>query len=183
MKKLIVVCLVMASIVRVHTGKATEASEEKVFLDGIPGTIVVDTQQGELRIRKAEYGLDGNTYMMDGRLYPIDWGEVRENARKFDVKRRLSLKSALLYFDDKAVALPQEVKMREVWAAVLWNGWVLCLGRTSNTDKEANDTPPFFASELVAFRPLDRKATVRYLTFSPPGKTTIKILQAQPPKK
>ena len=41
--------------------------------------------------------------------------------------------------------------MREVWAAVLWNGWVLCLGRTSNTDKEANDTPPFFASELVAF--------------------------------
>jgi hypothetical protein len=38
-------------------------------------------------------------------------------------------------------------------------------------------TPP--VRGLLAFRPKERKAVVRYLTFSPPSETTIKILQAK----
>jgi hypothetical protein len=180
---MISVCLVIALALGVGTATALGNSEEKVFLDGIPGTVVVDIHEGELRIRKAEYSPDGKTYMMDDSLYPIDWNVVRENRKRLDVRPRLLVKSDLLHFDGQTVELPRGVKMREVWAAVLWNGWVLCLGRTSNTDKQANDKPPFFASELIAFRPVDRKATVHYLTFHPPGDSTIKILEARPLRK
>jgi hypothetical protein len=155
-------------------------AEEKVFLASVDGQLVVDINHGDLRIRKAEWAPDGNTYMVDGRIYPLNWNAVQENRKKLDVKRRLGIKLERLHFDGKTVNLPRGVKMRIVWQAVLWNGWVLCLGRTSNTDKQANDTPPFFASELVAFKPGELQAIVRYLTFSPPFETAIQILEGQP---
>jgi hypothetical protein len=155
-------------------------ADEKVFLASVDGSLVVDVNHGELRIRKVEWAPDGSTYMIDGKVFPLDWTAVREKMTKLSVKDRLAVKSEGLHFDGRAVDLPRGVKMRSIWEAVLWNGWVLCLGRTSNTDKEANDRPPFFASELVAFKSAKPQALVRYLTFSPASETAIQILQGQP---
>jgi hypothetical protein len=140
--------------------------------------LVLDINHSELRIRKAEWAENGNTYMIDGLMYPLNWNGVRERRRKLDVRPRLAIKADGLYFDGRSVEMPRNMKMRNIWDAVLWNGWVLCLGRTSNTDREANDKPPFFASELVAFNAADRRATVRYLSFNPPSETAIQILEA-----
>jgi hypothetical protein len=153
-------------------------TDEKVFLSSVDGALVLDISNNELRIRKAEWTENGTTYAIDGLTYPLDWNVVREKHRKLDVRPRLAIKADWLYFDRKPVELPRGMKMRNVWDAILWNRWVLCLGRTSNTDRQASDKPPFFASELVAFDAADRRAVVRYLSFNPPLDTAIQVLEA-----
>lgn len=163
--------------------RSTGGPVQKLFLDSVEGPLVVDVPSGALRIRKVALTGHGGAYSVDGITFPLDWKQVRKNRKALDVTSRLSIRLGTLLFDGEAVYLPAGVKMRNVWGGVLWNGWALCLGRTSNTDREASYEPPSFSTELVAFKPADRKATVRYLTFNPPLETAIKILEGRPRKK
>ena len=56
---------------------AAEAPAEKVFLYSVDGPIVLDVDHNDLRIRKPNYAADGNTLVVDGRNYPIDWSAIR----------------------------------------------------------------------------------------------------------
>jgi hypothetical protein len=155
------------------------STNEKVFLDSVDGTLVIDVRGGEIRIRSAHGGPNHRDYaVVDGQSYRIDWGAIRERKRQTDAERRLAVDGDSLRFDGKLVQLPKGTKMRLVWQAVDWNDVVICLGRTSLTDDVAHQVPPFFATELVAFKKSDLRAIVRYLSFDPPTKDEIKILRA-----
>jgi hypothetical protein len=152
--------------------------DEKVFLTSTDGPLVVDVSDENLKVRKVAFAPDGNTYLVDGSLYPLNWKVVKDNRRRSDAGGRIAVTSEVLRFDGQAVVLPDGAKMRNVWSAVVWKGWAICLGRTSKTDSNANEEPPFFATELIAFKPGAPGVLVRTLLPSPPAneETAIWIL-------
>jgi hypothetical protein len=183
MRRIMGFCLV--AVLALGTVVLAGEAEEKVFLTSTEGRLVVDVHEGKLRVRSAKFAPDGNTYLVDGGFYPADWKTSKERRKKIDVTSRLSVSSDVLHIDGRAVELPDGLKMRNIWTAVLWKDWVLCLGRTSKTDRNAKEEPPFFATELIAFRATDLKTQVRYLIPSPPASNEMafEILEARPLRK
>jgi hypothetical protein len=45
--------------------------------------------------------------------------------------------------------------MRQIYQPILWNGCILCLGRSSNTDRQATLRRPFIETELTGLYILD----------------------------
>jgi hypothetical protein len=80
------------------------------------------------------------------------------------VKSRLSIKDEKLYFDKKQINLQNGLKMREIWEAISWHGWIISLGRTSASDMQANLRPPFLSNELITFQAESNTAQVRWLS-------------------
>jgi hypothetical protein len=117
--------------------------------------------------------------LVDEQEFCKDLKEIESNYKKYEIQDKLAVRDDDLYYDGASVQLPPGVQMRLIWQAVLWKGWVICLGRTSNTDKPANMTPPFFATELITFSASRRIADVKYLSFNPPGGTRLYILTAR----
>lgn len=115
-------------------------------------------------------------YLVDGMKFCKDLKEIENNYKAHAIVNRLTIKNAFLYYDGVQVSLPPGVQMRNIGEAILWEGWVICLGRTSSTDKQAGLTPPFFATELITFDASKRIAKVKYLSFNPPADTRLYIL-------
>lgn len=154
---------------------------EKIFIDwaGVGKELVVDTVNGQLRIRKAKVLTSPFRYEVDGLIFKDDQRSIVQNYNQHKSENKLAVKNGELNYEGSLVSLPDGVLMRNVWQAVLWNDWIICLGRTSNTDKEAQLKPPFFATELITFSVKDRKADVRYLSFNAPSDIRIHILESK----
>jgi hypothetical protein len=157
-------------------GASAEGSpEQKVFTDlaGAGHELVLDIDKGDLRMRTPKWAdTSGRVYLVDGKRFVVEWDVISDNYKKLSVENRLSVKGGDLYFDGERVVLPAGVHMRNVWQAILWKGWVICIGRTSKTDQLSKDVPPWFASELIAFEATKRiSREVRYLTSQPPTRT------------
>ena len=148
------------------------ADDQKVFTDmgGVGHELVFDLYEGQLRIRPTRRAPEGKYgFLVDGTTYIVDRKVVDENYKNLRIENHLIIKDGALFFDGHSVVLPNGVKMRAVWQAILWNGWVICIGRTSKSDESAKLTPPFFASELIVFEREHRLVDeIRYLTFNPP---------------
>jgi len=162
-----------------QTGEVPAEETQKVFTDfGIPhADVVMDIYNGQLRMREPTHlPTSWTCYLEDGLKYCKDLKEIESNNKKYGIENRLAIRDNTLVYDGEPVSLPSGVQIRQIWQAVLWRGWVICLGRTSNTDKVAHMTPPFFATELITFSASRRAAKVKYLSFNPPGGTGLYIL-------
>lgn len=155
-------------------------SSQKVFVDwgGVGHELAIDTLNGRLRIRKPKVLYSPTRYRLDGFEFSLDQKVIEANYRDREVKDKLNIKKGELFYDGVSVTLPAGVQMRNVWQAILWDGWVICLGRTSRTDRQAELRPPFFATELMTFRAKERIARVRYLVFDPPSGIRLYILNS-----
>src|SRR5580692_7713807 len=165
-----------------ESGGAQTKDAQKVFTDlGLPhADVVMDVYMGQLRMRETTHLPDSwSCYLVDEQKFCKDLKEIESNYKKYEIQDKLAVRGDDLYYDGAPVQLPPGVQMRLIWQAVLWKGWVICLGRTSNTDKPANMTPPFFATELITFSASRRIAGVKYLSFNPPGGTRLYILTAR----
>jgi len=153
-------------------------SRQKVFTNwgGLGHEIVIDISGGRLRIRKAKVREGEASYLVDGGRYYVDENVIDANYKNHEIGQALTIKDDKMLYDGIPVSFPYGVKMRNVWQAVLWNGWVICLGRTSRTDDSAKLRPPFFATELITFSVQERVARVRWIMFSPPSGTRLFIL-------
>jgi hypothetical protein len=60
----------------------------------------------------------------------------------------------------------------------LWQGWVICLGRTSNSDSLVALKPPFAPTELVAFSASERVAQLKFLNSVTPTDLRLYILDS-----
>jgi hypothetical protein len=153
---------------------------QMVFADfgvGAGTETVMDVREGQLRLRKPIF-LKGHGYRVDGLKFYPDWKQVESRYREYQVVDHLNVKDNVLYFNDQPVQLPQDVKMRQVYQAIFWNGWVICLGRTSNTDREAALRPPFVETELITFSASERVAHVKWLSAFAPNDTRLYILDS-----
>jgi hypothetical protein len=163
-----------------QTRGAHAEETQKVFTDlGLPdGDVVMDIYKEQLRMREPTHlSVSWSCYLEDGLKFCKDLKEIESNYKKYSVEDKLVIRDGVLYFESAEVLPPRGVQMRLIWQAVLWKGWVICLGRTSETDKPANMTPPFFATELITFRASERKvAKVKYLSGMPPAGTRLYIL-------
>jgi hypothetical protein len=162
-----------------QSAKARTREAQKVFTDlGLPhADVVMDIYEGQLRMREpVPLATSASCYLVDGLKYCKDLKEIESNYKTHDIKDKLTIRDNDLFYDGAPILLPHGVQMRLVWQGVLWNGWVICLGRTSESDKPANMTPPFFATELITFSVTRRIAKVKYLSFNPPSDTRIYIL-------
>jgi hypothetical protein len=163
-----------ATLARAHPDEG-----QKVFTDlGLPhADVVMDIYKGQLRMREPKsLPASPSCYLVDGLKFCKDLKEIESNYKDHSAESSLSIRDGVLFYKEARVPLPPGVEMRQIWQAVLWKGWVICLGRTSKTDKPAKMTPPFFATELVTFDPAGGEAKVKYLSFNPPGDTRVYIL-------
>jgi hypothetical protein len=170
-------CGIVAFSYQATSARPTEG--QVVFADlGFPDAeVVMDVHQDQLRIRDAvPLPASASCYLEDRLKYCKDLQEIESNYKEHEVVSSLSIQDGALRYAGAPVSLPSGVKMRLIWQAVLWKGWVICLGRTSNTDKPANMIPPFFATELISFSVSKKMANVRYLSFNPPGDIKLYIL-------
>lgn len=153
---------------------------QKVFLDwgGVGKELAIDVYNRQLRLRKPRTLYTPTRYDVDGLQFRLDKNVVETNYQKHEIGRQLTIRDGALFYEDAPVALPQGVEMRTVWQAILWEGWIICLGRTSKTDKEARLKPPFFATELITFNVRQRVAQVRYVNFDPPKGVRLYILDS-----
>lgn len=158
--------------------KSRSVCTEIVLTDwgGVGNEIEMEVSKGRLQIKKPRVVHLPGAYTIAGRRFLIDPKTVETNYNSHRVEGKLQIKNGTLYYDGASVALPRDVRIRNVWQAILWKGWVICLGRTSRTDKEAQMTPPFFATELITFSIADKAAEVRYLSFQPPPDVRLYIL-------
>jgi hypothetical protein len=162
-----------------QTVRAQAIEKQKVFTElGMPhADVVMDIYEGQLRMREPDsLPSSPSCYLVDGLTYCKDLKEIESNYKDHSIENKLSIRDNALYYDGARVSLPPGVEMRLIWQAVLWKGWVICLGRTSSTDKPANMTPPFFATELITFKASKLIAKVKYLSFNPPTDTRLYLL-------
>jgi len=110
---------------------------------------------------------------VDGLKFYPDWKQIESRYKEHQAVDRIKVKDDELYFNEQPVQFAQDVKMRLVYQAILWNGWVICLGRTSNTDREAALRPPFLEVELITFSPSERIAHVKWLSAFAPTDTRL----------
>lgn len=156
-------------------GTASDLSEDEntlplqaVFVQpAVPGPMSIEIVDGNLEIEKA--AVEVGAFRIGGRVFPLDWNIAARNLADASVKSRLEIKSDSLYFDGKQINLPNKAKIRALWEAVEWKGWVICLGRTSVTDKEADMRPPFLSNELITFKVVGQEAQVQTLAPQPPS--------------
>jgi hypothetical protein len=161
-----------------ETAKGHPEERQRVFTDmGSSADVVIDIVKGQLRMRKpASLPASASCYLVDGLKFCKDLKEIEANYKQHSVESRLTIRDGALYYGGEQISLPPGVKMRQICQAVLWKGWVICLGRTSETDKPAEMTPPFFATELITFDASKQVAKIKYLSFNPPGDTRLYIL-------
>lgn len=162
----------------VEVCEAQHRTKQKVFTDwgGISHELVIDIFEERLRIRKPKVSYGPTSYLVDGMRYHLDENMIEANYKNHEIRQALTIKDESLFYEGAPVTLPPKVKMRNLWQAVLWEGWVICLGRTSKTDASAQLKPPFFATELITFRVRQRVAKVMYINFNPPSGTRLFIL-------
>lgn len=162
-------------------GRKPPSSRQKVFTDwgGVGKELVIDVYKGRLRLRRPTMLYTSSGYLVDGLKYYKDRQKIEANYQKYEARNRLRIQDGTLYYDQAAVTLPSGVQMRDVWQAMSWEGWIICLGRTSKTDKETQLRPPFFAAELITFSIKDRVAQITYLNYQPPPDIRLYILDPQ----
>jgi hypothetical protein len=129
----------------------------------------IEIENGQISIKKTgDPELKYNAYSCGNRIFPMSWDVSLRHLREMTVKSRLSIKQDSLYFDGKQINLEKGLKMREIWDAISWHGWIICLGRTSASDMQANLRPPFLSNELITFKAESNTAQVRWLSaFAP----------------
>ncbi|MDX2020946.1 MAG: hypothetical protein SF187_11960 [Deltaproteobacteria bacterium] len=164
---LLTVCAGFAVLARPPRARNTPVVE-KLFVSSVGGYLVIDVHNNALRERNAVSNKNGG-FEIDGHQFSIDWDAVRTAKKKYAAENMLSTKDGKLLFKGLHVSLPNGLLVRDIWSAVYWKDWVICIGRTSARDYEAALEPPFFASELIAFNAKDRRASVRYLAPNPPS--------------
>lgn len=143
-------------------------SDEVVIVSpAVPGALAIVTDRGQLKVVEDTHYVDGG-FSVDGRLYVGSEATSRERYKQHSAEDRLKIASdGNLLFDGQAVQLPRNARVREIYKAVVWAGWVIILARTSESDSTANMKPPFFANELVAFKQDRTKAMIRWLAAFP----------------
>ena len=178
----IVLCLLfLATTPLVSFGQRTAVVpiDQKIFIQAAGDPLVIDINHDTLRIRPVEFAKDG-AYVVDQCKFYRDWNLIEKCFNQLKLKEdRLLIKNGSLYLDKKLVSLPGSIKMRNVWQAVVWNEWVIILGRTSETDKIVTDIPPIVSSELITFNLRAMKASVRYISFQTPSGTEILVCESQ----
>jgi hypothetical protein len=113
----------------------------------------IEIENGQISLKKTgDTGFKNNVYLCGSRVFPMSWDVTLRHLHEMTAKSRLSIKDEKLYFDKKQINLQNGLKMREIWEAISWHGWIICLGRTSATDEAANMRPPFVSNELLTFR-------------------------------
>lgn len=93
-----------------------------------------------------------------------------------DITSELMLKDSVLYWGAKEVSMPKNIKVLEVYGGYRSFNTLLVLCRTTDTVKETQMRPPFFATEFFVFStnsPI--VSNVYYLDFSPPYEHTIYV--------
>jgi hypothetical protein len=137
---------------------------------------MLDVHGGRLRVRDvAQWLPDRNGYKADGTRFELDWEQVQKRYAELSAEKRLTIKDGVLLYENRPVTLHRGVAMRAVWQAVLWKGWIVIIGRTSQTDAETKLKPPFVAAELIVFGVDDRSAQVRYLSPHAPSDKDVQI--------
>jgi len=153
-------------------------NSQKVFVDwgGVNHELVLDLYRRRIRIRKPKVLEAPIRYRVDGLEFVPDKTVIDARYKENEITSKLTADGGALFYHRRPVILPQGVEMRKVWQAVLWKGWIICLGRTSKTGKEAQLKPPFFATELITFSATERIAAVQYVSFEPPADIRLYIL-------
>lgn len=174
--------IVLLSLIFFNTSfcqaKRESQKSQKVFIQAMGGDIVIDLERNKIRIRLATR-YDSNGYLIDNCKFYPNWNFIKEQYEKHEIeKRRFEIKDGKLFLDGRLVNLPGSVKARTVWQAILWNDWVILLGRTSESDKQANSIPPFLASELITFSLKSMKAAVKWVSFQSPHDAEIWVIES-----
>jgi len=152
-----------------------DSPEQVVVINGAtPGPLAL--WLGDNSLERGRINFRVNDMVVRGRVYPLRWADAEKHFRKRSLEGRLAVRDEELFLDGRRVHLPNGVKARDVWQAIEWNGWVICLGRTSETDPQTNMVPPFFASELIAFETHKLEATVQWLAPSAPSGPSLLVL-------
>ena len=158
--------------------------KEVVITDvaGMGKDLAFDILDGKLRVRRTTLSPDESyVFMLDGMRFPNDSLKVRQRFEQLSLENRLVETNGTLLFDGNPVKLPDAIKARAVWQAILWEGWVIALVQTSLTDEAARLEPPFFATELIYFQATQRVVeSVRYMTFQPPMGLRLFVIRAEP---
>jgi hypothetical protein len=176
--RILAVILALVVCINVLALGQQRRNAQKVFIDwgGVNHELVIDLSNGLMRIRKAKVLEAPLRYRVDGLEFLPDKIVIEENYKKNETGDKLTTYDGALFYEGRPVTLPRGVEMRKVWQAVSWKGWIICLGRTSKTDREAQLRPPFLATEIITFSARERTAAVQYLTFEPPSGIRLFIL-------
>ena len=129
--------------------------KEVVITDvaGMGKELAFDIVDGKLRVRRAARSRDESyVFMLDGMRFPNDSLKVRQRFEQLSLENRLVESNGILLLDGNPVKLPDAIKTRAVWQAILWEGWVIALVQTSLTDEVARMEPPFFPQNLSIFK-------------------------------
>ena len=181
--KALVICIAILFCVpeRFCLGQEGIKCPQRLFVrgNGITKSILFDVQNDELRMMEPRELSTDNGFLVDGCKYYVNWKIIDENHKTYDATKVISIRDDSLFYDSMPVQFPDSVKPRLVWEAVLWKDWVVCLGRTSRTDKEAKMVPPFFATELIVFNSQKRNASIKIVDPNPPMHTELLILDPQ----
>jgi hypothetical protein len=139
----------------------------------------IDVQNGQLRYYKPiPLEGKGTGLSVDGQKFYLDLKLAKSRFKQHDAQGHLAIKDGALRFDGQPVSFSKDVKMIEVYGAILWQGWVICLGRTSNSDSLVALKPPFVATELVAFSASERVAQLKFLNSVAPTNLRLYILDS-----
>lgn len=143
----------------------TPSVRQGVFVQpAIPGPLPLAIVGGQLVV--VEDG--GGALSIRGRRFHYDAELVEQRARRLDASSDVVIRDGALFFDGRVVELPRGTLVRSIWQAIRWQGWIVVLGRTSETDAMAEMRPPFIANELILFHANEGPATVRWLASYPP---------------
>ena len=129
--------------------------KEVVITDvaGMGEELAFDILDGKLRVRRTTLSPEESyVFMLDGMRFPNDSLKVSQRFEQLSLENRLVESNGILLLDGNPVKLPDAIKARAVWQAILWEGWVIALVQTSLTDEVARMEPPFFPQNLSIFK-------------------------------
>ena len=177
--KLIVFCAFLGLSPRPHL-QSRNASDtiQMVFIGlgwGAGSETPMGVEGGHIQFRRAT-PIEGGGFLVDHKKFYPDQKVVESRYREHQIVDRLLIKEGALYLEGRPVRLPPDVKIRTIYQAILWRGWVICLCRTSLSDSLLSLRPPFVATELITFSTSDMAAKVKWLSSFAPVGTRLYIL-------
>lgn len=131
---------------------STASNQRDAIFVHVPGSppLAAAVEYGRVVLRTAEYVQSG--YRLNGVTYCLDWDLAKQRLQRSTITAQLQIQSGSLVWQDKLIRLADGLQVRNIWEAVQYRGWIVALGRTSRTDREAALTPPYFATEAIYFK-------------------------------